>query len=191
MLTNNDAYFGILGQGLSGKTSLAKKIAAGFRRNGVGVIALTLPGDVWAEADWQTTDPDRFDTMFWRCRRVAAFVEFADGGVDKFDPRFLKHNTQGRHLGNRVFSIAQRHTQIPPGIRDQWAAFWLFSCGIKTARTLADEFGDEDIMEAATYPRYRYLFKQRCLPIRRGGPAPTLPGQAVIPAAAPAPALRA
>lgn len=168
MLTKADTYFGILGQGKSGKTTLAKALAAGFRRNGVGVLALTLPHDTWAEASWQTSDPERFAAMFNRAERCACFVEFSDASVGKFNTAFSDMFTKGRHRGHRVWAIAQRHTQVSPTIRDQWDAFWLFSCGVKTADILADEFGDEAIREAATYPRYRYLFKQRCMPILRG-----------------------
>lgn len=169
MLTAQDTYFGILGQGKSGKTTLAKGIAAGARRGGAGVLALTLPFDTWPQASWQTSDPERFVAMFNRAERCLCFVEFSDASVNKFSVPFAEMFTKGRHRGHRVFAIAQRHTQIAPIIRDQWDAFWLFSCGRKTAEVLAEEFGDDDLLEAATYPRYRYLFKRRCLPIQRGG----------------------
>ncbi len=170
MLTASDVCFGLLGQGRSGKTTLAKQLAAGFRRGGIGVLALTLPHDHWEAASWQTSEPERFVTMFNRAERCACFMEFADASVDKFSKPFEEMFTKGRHRGHRMFAIAQRHTQISPLIRDQWDAFWLFSCGIKTAAILSEEFGDDAIREAATYPRYRYLFKRRCMPIQRGGP---------------------
>ena len=169
MLTASDACFGILGQGRCGKTTLARQLAAGFRAGGVGVIALTRPREHWPEASWQTSEPERFIEMFWRCRRVVAFMELPDAGVEKFSKDFEKTFTDGRHDGNRMFALGQRHTQISPLIRDQWDAFWLFSCGFETAKVLVREFGDLSINEAATYPRYRYLFKRRCMPILRGG----------------------
>lgn len=180
MLTASDVCFGILGQGRSGKTTLAKALAAGFRRNGVGVLALTLPHDTWEAASWQTSDPERFVRMFNRATGCACFMEFSDASVDKFSKPFEEMFTKGRHRGHRMFAIAQRHTQISPLIRDQWDAFWLFACGRKTADVLADEFGDDDIFQASAFPRYRYLFKQRCLPIRFGGPASALPGQVAL-----------
>jgi hypothetical protein len=167
MLTSSDVCFGILGQGRSGKTTLAKQLAAGFRQGGVGVLALTLPHDTWEPASWQTSDPERFVAMFNRAERCACFMEFSDAGVGKFAKPFEDMFTKGRHRGHRMFAIAQRHTQISPLIRDQWDAFWLFSCGKKTAETLAEEFGDDAILEAVTYPRYQYLFKRRVIPIQR------------------------
>ncbi len=174
MLTRSDVCFGILGQGRSGKTTLAKQLAAGFRRAGVGVLVLHLAGDPWEAASWQTDDPDRFSAMFWRARRCACFMEFADAGVEKFAKDFERTATQGRHLGHRMFYIAQRHTQISTLIRDQWDAFWLFACGVKTAASLVEEFADPAISEAMTYPRYQYLFKRRCMPILRSGPPAVL-----------------
>lgn len=171
MLTLDETYFGVIGQGKSGKTTHCKRLAAGFRRAGAKVLALPLPGDVWAEADWQTNDLDRFDAMFWKARQCAVFIEFADAGVRKSDDRYLHHFTKGRHQGHRVFAIAQRHTQLPTGIRDQLEALWLFSCGRKTAVEFADAFADDAILEAIAYPRFKYLFKRRCQPIQRGGPA--------------------
>jgi hypothetical protein len=172
ILGKDDLYFGCLGQGKSGKTTLCKQMAAGFRKGGVGVLALTLPHDNWPAANWQTSDPARFVTMFNKAEKCACFIEFSDASVGKYNTAFSDMFTKGRHRGHRVFGIAQRHTQIHPTIRDQWDAFWLFSCGIKTADILADEFGDAAILEAATYPRYKYLLKRRCLPILRGETRP-------------------
>lgn len=170
MLTLDETYFGVIGQGKSGKTTLAKALARGFRSAGVKVLALPLPGDHWAEADWQTTDLDRFNAMFWRARQCAVFMEFSDAEVEKNDERYKRMFTKGRHQGHRVFVIAQHYSQLPTSIRDQLEALWLFSCGKRTAKEFAEGFADDDLFLQVGAPRFRYLFKRRCMPVQRGGP---------------------
>ncbi len=154
-----------LGETGSGKTYKARNsLAATFRKQGVGVLAFVPRGHSWTEANWQSSDPDRFIRMVNAARRCAVFVEFSDAKVSKFDDDFTELATWTRNLGHRCFFIAQRHTQVNPTIRDQCRFLWLFRVGFKTADILAEEYVDRSLTAAPNLPDYHYILKKRGVP---------------------------
>ena len=160
----------IIGQTGSGKTFAAQQTARAYRAAGIGSLVLHKPREPWpAECvSWQTADPARFLRMFWASRQCAAFMELADADVDKFDERFHRCFTQGRHEGHRCFYISQRAGQVHPNIRENCESLCLFSVGMKAAKLWAEEFNDPELLGAVQLqPRWFYFKASRYVPAKK------------------------
>lgn len=152
------AFVGMTG---SGKTYAAQQTAARYRASGVNTLVLRKPLERWPDrsASWQTSDPDAFLVQFQRMRGCACFMELADADVSKWDERFHKCFSDGRHYGHRAFYLTQRGEQVHPNIRDNCGLLWLFACGDAAAKTWATEFRDPVLLRAPEIPFHSFYFK--------------------------------
>lgn len=151
----------IAGMTMSGKTFLAQRLAAKFKRSRIQTLILRRPGEAWpADAvSWSTEDPDAFLAMFGRARGCACFLELADADVGHTDKRFHACFSKGRHLGHRCYFLSQRAAQVHPTIRENCTELYLFTSGAKGAAIWAEEFADDAILKAATLPRFSFIHK--------------------------------
>lgn len=142
----------IIGQTGSGKSHLAKRKAAGFRRAGIPVMVMHMDIEPWpAEChSWQSSDPAEFLRMFWASRGCAVFLEMADAEVNKWDVGFHRCFTKGRHFGHRCFFVSQRAAQVHPAIRENCSSLALFSVQAAPARLWSQEFNDNTLLQAAS-----------------------------------------
>jgi hypothetical protein len=147
----------------SGKTHLARALARGFMRSWVKTLVLHKPLEKWGrdEAAWQTSDPEAFLRMFDAARGCAVFMELADADVSKWDDRFHKAFSRGRHLGHRCHFLAQRAAMVHPAIRENCTAVYLFKSAPKGAQVWAEEFADDQLLKAGetTFPQYHFMHK--------------------------------
>ena len=151
----------IAGMTQSGKTFAGMELAKGFRLAGVGTLILHKPLEIWpaSAASWQTDDPEKFLWQFDRSRGCAVFMELSDAAISKFDERFHRCFTTGRHLGHRCHYMTQRASTVHPAIRENCTALYLFACAASAARVWAEEFNDDTLMRASTLPMYVFLHK--------------------------------
>lgn len=158
-MTPHGAIIGATG---SGKTYYAQRTAATFKARGVGVLALHKPLEPWPapSADWQTDDPEPFLWKWEHARGCACFMELADALVDKWDERFWRCFTQGRHLGHRCYYISQRGALVHPNIRDNCGSLALFAVTQKAADLWAGEFNDRELERAGSIPPHWFYFKR-------------------------------
>jgi hypothetical protein len=157
-----------LGSCGTGKTYFNQRLAAGFQKAGMGVLALIPQGfPPWPEADRTLYDPAVFLDTAHKARRCALFIEMSDANISRYDNEFIHLATFSRHLGHRCFFIAQRHTQISATIRDQCGTLFIFRVGAKTAAILAEEFVDPALNDAPTLQGHSYIVKQHGKPATR------------------------
>jgi hypothetical protein len=151
----------IIGQTGSGKTFNAQRSAASYVRAGLGVLTLHKPLEAWPRGcvSWQTDDPEKFLWKFDRSRGCACFMELADALVDKWDARFHRCFTQGRHLGHRCFYISQRAAFVHPSIRDNCGSLCLFAVNGAGAKLWASDFNDPALLGAVSLPPRWFYFK--------------------------------
>ena len=162
----------VIGSTGSGKTHLAQSLARHAVAIGRGVLVLHKERERWplpvSPLVWQTHDPEAFLRMYWAARSCDCFMELADADVDKFDGRFHRCFTQGRHEGHRNFYLSQRAAMVHPNVRENCASLYLFAVPIKGARLWADEFNDESLLGATTLPPHVFFFKEsRFAPARK------------------------
>lgn len=167
----------IIGMTTSGKTTLGKYSAQDFVRQGIRTLILHKPREPWPkDAVWfQTESPEEYLSVweqvgtenynkakYSRDPRVvsdACFMELADGIVDKWDDRFHKCFTQGRHDGHRCFYLSQRAASVHPAIRENCESICLFTVPKKAAQLWAEEFCDDKLLEAVTLPKNAFIYK--------------------------------
>lgn len=157
----------IVGTTCSGKSFLAKKLAAEFKRDGRTVAVLDPIANKWA-ADFQTHDPAVFLDY---CRTHTGLIIFVDESGDVFEKYDSELNwlaTRGRHLGHYCFFIGQRYTQIPKTVRANCSNLYLFASHPDDAAELAKDFNEPDLAMAATLPQGHFFFKRMFQVMLRG-----------------------
>ena len=145
----------------SGKTTLAKQLALSFRKFDVPTLVLHKPREPWDKscASWQTCDPEEFLFKFARTQKHACFMELADGSVDKYDSRFHKCFTEGRHDGHRCFYLSQRAATVHPAIRENCESLYLFTVDWDAAKIWSTTFVDKELLNAPYLPPHYFLHK--------------------------------
>lgn len=162
------AHVAIYGMTLSGKTSLAKRLAEEYRANGVKVGVLDPMGDPAWSADFRTADPDEFLRMFWQSRQCAWFIDEAGDMVGRFDAVMQQTATKGRHWGHRVHYLSQRGAQLSRTVRDQCSKLFLFTTALDDCKIHANEWNKPELKTAHTLPQGHYFVTDRFSPLQRG-----------------------
>lgn len=150
----------ILGMTQSGKSTLAKKLARGYKANGQGILVLDPLGDDW-DCDFKTPEPAEFLRVVWDSRSCAAFVDEAGDSAGQHDKDMQRTATRGRHWGHRFHYISQRGTMINRTIRDQCTHLFLFGTALEDCKTHAKEWNKPQLLEAAKFKQGDYFYCTR------------------------------
>lgn len=163
------AHVLIVGQTLSGKTILAKRLAAQYRAAGIAVLVHDPVGDPEWDADYQTANIDEFLEVYWQSRGCAVFFDEAGETCGTHDSASKKTATRGRHWGHRNHYIAQRSTLIARTIRDQCSELFLFNTGLEDCKMHAAEWNAPPIREHGPHLAVgEYFHKRRMGALSRG-----------------------
>lgn len=157
----------ILGMTESGKTTLAKKMAAQFKANNIGVLVFDPLHDPNWPCDFKTDNQDAFLKVFWQSKSCVAFIDEAGESVGQHDKLMHATATRGRHWGHRCFYIAQRITQIAPIVRDQCSYLFLFNSSLSDAKIHANEWNHRELEQAHTLLQGEYFQCTRYTPVQK------------------------
>jgi energy-coupling factor transporter ATP-binding protein EcfA2 len=172
------AHILILGQTLSGKSTLAKRLAATYKESGRGVIVHDPVGDPEWVADYKTADPEEFFAIYNESRGCAVFFDEAGETCENFKHEITKTATRGRHRGHRNHYIAQRGTLILRTIRDQCSSLFLFNSGLEDCKIHAAEWNAPEIRDDGPFLETgEYFYKQRMKGLVRGHLFKIQPGE--------------
>lgn len=144
------AHVLILGMTESGKTTLAKKLAARYRAQGQTVLVLDPLRDPSWPCDFITSDQDHFLEVFWANKSCMAFLDEGGESVGRYDRAMQKTATRGRHPGHSCHYIAQEATQLAPIVRGQCRHLFLFCSPVDSGKVLAREFNRPELLECST-----------------------------------------
>lgn len=158
----------ILGMTESGKTTLAKKLAASYRAAGVSVLVLDPLCDPEWGADFQTSDPDEFLEVYWASRSCAVFIDEAGESVGRFDKTMEKTATRGRHWGHSNHYLSQRGAQISRTVRDQCSHIFLFTTALDDSKIHANEWNKPELKTCNALPQGAYFHATRFGKLERG-----------------------
>ncbi len=146
----------------SGKTTIAKMLAANYYRQGVGVFVLTpIPGDKW-RADFITNDCDKFLKVVFANRNCSVFVDECGRMIGNGTTQAKKMSElafMGRQWGHNMHFIAQRASMIDPDVRAMCENFLIFKQSDPDARTIAAESACPDFLQAVTLQKGQCLSK--------------------------------
>jgi len=151
----------IIGMTESGKTCLAKQMAAAYRARGVGVLVLDPLADPGWETDYITSDPDQFIEIFWASRSCAVFIDEAGDAVGRYDAVMAKTATRGRHWGHNCHYITQRGAQLAVTVRDQCSNLFIFCTALNDAKTHANEWNQPELVNCPTLKKGEYYHVSR------------------------------
>src|SRR5271154_6400439 len=151
----------IFGMTESGKTTLAKRLAARYKSNDVPVIVLDSLNDPEWVCDYQTTDPDEFLRVFWSSKRCVCFIDEAGDAVGRYNTVMQKTATRGRHWGHAVHYISQRGVQIAPTVRDQCGHIFLLTSSLADSKVHANEWNQPQLLKANALRKGNYFHATR------------------------------
>ena len=111
----------------SGKTTLAKRLAAEYKKSGVGVIILDPLHDPGWQCDFQTDDPDEFLSVCKKSERCALFIDEGSQSVGQYDTQMHWLATMARHHGHNSHFISQRgrseERRVGKECRSRWSPY--------------------------------------------------------------------
>lgn len=141
----------IIGQTLSGKSTLARRLSRHYASKGVPSLIYDPIGEsVWRQCGEAHKDFAAYMEAVKSKTRCALFVDeagmcYADNGRD-----MLPLATSIRHYGHRTHFITQRFTGIPPTMRDQCAYLYLFATSNADGEILAKEWNCPELANCNT-----------------------------------------
>lgn len=144
------AHVMIVGQTMSGKTILSKRLAAGYGKAGITTLVYDPLADPEWNADFITTNPDEFFRILWMNQEAAVFIDECGElcKTKEWDRQIVKTATRGRHHGFRMHYIAQRSMLVTRTIRDQCTTLFLFNSALKDAKLHAEEWNKPELVDA-------------------------------------------
>lgn len=142
----------IVGMTESGKSTLARRMVAGYKTEGLHTLILDpLDDPAWynAGASYLTTDGDKFLEIVFKSRKCAIFVDESGEAIGRYGGAMKKLATRSRHYGHNAHFISQRAVDIDKTIRDQCTYLFCFRVSRGDAETLANEYGYEELLECS------------------------------------------
>ena len=147
-----------LGQTLTGKTYLFQSICRNYKTLGVDTIVLDPINDPAWGATFMTTDQAEFLRVAKLSEQCALFVDESGIAIGRYAGAMSWAATTARHWGHKSHFIAHRLTQLDKTVRDQCSILYIFRVSKSDAKTLADDFGHDELGRAAALPPY-YFYK--------------------------------
>lgn len=151
----------ILGMTESGKTTLARDLAAEYRAAGTAVLVLDPLRDPRWQADYITSDPVEYMRVVWASRSCMLFVDEAGEAVGKYDVAMQALATRARHWGHSTHFVTQRGAQLSPTVRHQCRYLFMFCSGVRDGQVMAEEFNQPLLESCNSLRQGEYFFTSR------------------------------
>jgi hypothetical protein len=160
----------IIGESGSGKTSLAKVFARDKVARGLAVGVLDPAREKWPDGvAYQTHDRAKF--LDWVARNYALqkflIVDESTQAVGAHCPHFDFISTTGRHLAIASLYVCHRLENLSRQIQATRTK-WIFCCGVKDAKQLADSHSLEALADAWKWPALQFIRVAPFTPPMRG-----------------------
>ena len=159
----------IIGQTLSGKSTLARTLAHTYSRGGVSSLIFDPIGETrWRQLGTTYQSFPVFLEEVKRQYRCALFIDEAAIAYSENGNDMQILATTIRHWGHRSHFICQRYTGIPPTMRDQCSYLYLFNTSAKDGVDLAREWNQPTLEQCNTLERGEYFAVQRLGQVKKG-----------------------
>jgi hypothetical protein len=137
---------------MSGKTTLARKMAEKTRNSGRGVMVLDPLLSDWP-CDAKTNDPDNFLKIAKQNKNLTLIIDEAGEYCGQYAKQMWWLATQARHWGHKSIFLSQRATMVARNIRDNCSSLFCFRVSPADADTLADDFCFQGLKDAPALPQ--------------------------------------
>jgi phosphate starvation-inducible protein PhoH len=151
---------GIAGPKLSGKTTLAKHLAAEYwRREKVRALVLDINADKWPEGCLTMSDEEKFWDIVWNAKGCLVIVDEASTVIQR-DKELIPVFTRLRHRQHRLIVICHSAVDLLPQMRAQFDTLYLFRQSEKSAGIWAECFTQKELVAASELQQYEFIFAQ-------------------------------
>lgn len=158
----------VVGQTESGKTSIAISLTEESATRGVIATVYTSIRDkdhLWEKsgAIITHTRDDYFRVISQRIKDGQKQLCVTDEAHTIFSMSNREDwwlATEGRHYGIENIFCSQRPTLLPPTIREMCSELFAFRLSMSGARLMADDFGDERILDAVKLRQGEFLYSR-------------------------------
>ena len=158
MTQRKTLHVGIFGPGLSGKTTLAKKLSQEYwMTSGIKSIVLDPIGDDWGAQAFVTDNEEIFLRMVRAEKQCAVFVDEASQTI-KRDKDKTPLFTSIRHGGHRMHVIGHDGMSLLPVMREQLQTLFLFRQSMKPLAVWSELLSEPRIFEASNLQQYEFLW---------------------------------
>lgn len=151
----------IVGTGESGKSLLAKSMAAHYEKSGLAVTVFDPIMTEWSADAFVTFDEPEFFEEIQKSYNEeltqAVFVDEADTLFSIGQKENFWLLTRGRHFKLYMHVITQRPALVAPTIRSQCNELYVFRVSKADAKLLAEDFAHEGVLEATELQQGEYL----------------------------------
>lgn len=154
-------HVAIYGQTLSGKSTLAKKLAADYKSKGIGVLVYDPVNDNSWPHDFKTNNFTEFLRVYWQSEKCMVFIDEAGDVCGQYANEAIKTATKGRHRGHLNHYITQRARLISPTIRDQCSTLFLFNSGLKDCITHSEEWNAPELKDGTKLEQGEFFLVRR------------------------------
>tara|TARA_R110000803_G_scaffold164080_1_gene227828 strand:- start:4985 stop:5497 length:513 start_codon:yes stop_codon:yes gene_type:complete len=151
----------IYGQTLSGKSTLAKRLATKYKKEGIGVLVFDPVNDPDWPCDFKTDNWEEFLNAYWNSEKCMVFIDEAGTVCKRFAQDAIKTATMGRHRGHINHYICQRANLLDLTIRDQASHLFLFNSGLKDCVMHSEEWNAQELKEGTGLKTGEYFYKSR------------------------------
>lgn len=138
---------------MSGKTTLAKKLAALYKKQGTRTHVLDPLCDPTWQADFQTEDNEAFLSEMYAWRNCALIIDESGAAIGRYAGAMAVVATQSRHLGHKAHFLSQRATQLDRTLRDQCSELYAFKLSPHDAKLLSEDFVCKELLNIADLPQ--------------------------------------
>lgn len=151
----------IAGTTTSGKTTLAKLLAEHQRSRGYGILVCDPLLDKGWQAELVTSNPQKFLHIAQKSRSCMLYLDESGETVGRYNDEMLWLATRARHYGHISHFITQRVVLLNRTVRDQCSKLFLFRVSANDAKTLADDWANTSLLDAASLNRFEFIYCHR------------------------------
>lgn len=156
----------ILGMTESGKTTLAKRLAAQYSDKFNILVLDPLVDPEWP-ADFITDNPDEFLKVFWDNQNCMVFIDEAGESAGQYDTTMIRTATRGRHWGHSCHYLSQRGALMSKTIRGQCTNIFLFNSSFDDCKELSKDFNAPLLLEGVDLQQGEFIQGARFKPFTK------------------------
>ncbi|MDX1939675.1 MAG: ATP-binding protein [Saprospiraceae bacterium] len=149
---------------MSGKTTLARKMAAQAASNNRNVLVLDpLKDSRWldAGASFLTDNPDEFISLAKQNTNCTLIIDEAGEFCGRYDKESFWLATRSRHRGHQSIFCSQRPNLISPNIRSNCSKIFCFCVNYKDAKSFAEDFCCDELENASNLKQGECIYYSR------------------------------